>query len=101
MVGLSFSLLAIPDTAEYSVTTQDSAQITRMRHVTLKMDIKGWEVNWATENGIDARGIGYVQGYPEMIENGGERTNLRTYGILQLLKRYPDTYYRFEKSACY
>jgi hypothetical protein len=80
-----------PDTAEYSVTTQDSAQITRMRHVTLKMDIKGW-VAWATENGIDARGIGFALKYPEMIENGGERTNLRTYTeFCNCLKRYPDT----------
>lgn len=79
-----------PDNAEYSVTTQDSAQLTRMRHVTMKLDVKEW-VNWATENNVDGRGIGFALKYPEMIEDGGERTNLRTYTeFCRCLERYPD-----------
>lgn len=79
-----------PDTAEYSVTTQDCAQLTRMRHITMKLDVREW-VNWATENGVDGRGIGFALKYPEMIENGGERTNLRTYTeFCRCLERYPD-----------
>ena len=79
-----------PDTAEYSVTTQDCAQLTRMRHITMKLDVKEW-VNWATENNVDGRGIGFALKYPEMIENGGERTNLRTYTeFCRCLERYPD-----------
>lgn len=79
-----------PDTAEYSVTTQDCAQLTRMRHITMKLDVREW-VNWATENGVDGRGIGFALKYPEMIEDGGERTNLRTYTeFCRCLERYPD-----------
>ena len=79
-----------PDTAEYSVTTQDCAQLTRMRHITMKLDVREW-VNWATEHGVDGRGIGFALKYPEMIEEGGERTNLRTYTeFCRCLERYPD-----------
>lgn len=85
-----------PDTSEYSVTTQDDAQITRMRHVTLKPDAKEW-VNWASNNNVDARGIAWVLRYPEMVENvkvdenGFERTNFRTLTeFFRCLERYPN-----------
>ena len=79
-----------PDNAEYSVTTQDGAQLTRMRHITMKLDVKEW-VQWATNNNVDGRGIGFALKYPEMIEEGGERTNLRTYTeFCRCLERYPD-----------
>lgn len=67
---------ANPDDGEYSVTTMDDAMLTRMLHVTLKLDIKAW-ASWAYKNSVDHRGIDFALIYPELLE--GTRTTPRTF----------------------
>jgi hypothetical protein len=67
---------ANPDDGEYSVTTMDDAMLTRMLHVTLKLDIKSW-ASWAYKNSVDPRGIDFALIYPELLE--GTRTTPRTF----------------------
>lgn len=64
-----------PDSQQYIVTSQDSAMLTRQKHITMEPDVKEWAV-WAQGAGVDPRGISFLLRYPEMIY--GERTNLRT-----------------------
>lgn len=66
---------ANPEGDEYSVTTLDSAMLTRMMHVSLKFDAKEW-AGWALKNGVDPRGVDFVLTYPEIV--AGYRTNPRS-----------------------
>lgn len=66
---------ANPDTGSYSVTPMDDAMLTRMLHVTLNFEAKAWAA-WATEAGVDRRGIDFVLTYPESIT--GKRTTPRS-----------------------
>ena len=65
-----------PDNRYNQVTSMDAAQLTRMKHITLKPDEKEWAL-WATSAGIDPRGINFILRYPEMMV-GKERTNPRS-----------------------
>ena len=78
-----------PDNRFNQVTSMDTAQLTRMKHVTMTPDALEW-AKWATENDIDARVINFILRYPEMMI-GKERTNPRTLTeFARALKRYPD-----------
>jgi hypothetical protein len=72
---------ANPDEGDYSVTSLDDAMLTRMLHLTLKLDIKSW-ATWAYKNAIDQRGIDFALIYPELLE--GARTTPRSF--VQFLK---------------
>lgn len=74
--GWTICFTGNPDNRYNQVTSMDSAQITRMKHITLECDAKEW-ASWASKNGIDERGINFILAYPEMII-GKERTNPRT-----------------------
>lgn len=77
-----------PDNRWNQVTSMDTAQLTRMKHVTMEIDAKEW-AQWATDEGLDSRGINYVLKYPEMMF-GSERTNPRTLSeFFYMLKKYP------------
>lgn len=65
-----------PDNRYNQVTSMDTAQLTRMKHITLEVDAKEWAI-WAESNNIDKRGINFVLRYPEMMI-GKERTNPRS-----------------------
>jgi len=78
-----------PDNRWNQVTSMDVAQLTRMKHITLEPDAKEW-AKWATNEGLDARGINFVLKYPEMMV-GSERTNPRTLTeFFRMLKKYPE-----------
>lgn len=78
-----------PDNRYNQVTSMDTAQLTRMEHITLQADAKDWAV-WATANGIDSRGINFMLRYPEMMI-GKERTNPRSLTqFFYNLSSYPD-----------
>jgi MoxR-like ATPase len=66
---------ANPDGGSYSVTSMDEAMLTRMLHFTMRFDPKVW-AEWATQKGVDARGIAFVLAYPEAVS--GKRTTART-----------------------
>ena len=66
---------ANPEGGDYSVTPMDPAMLTRMLHMTMIFDVKSW-ARWATNAGVDPRGIAFVLTYPEVIT--GERTTPRT-----------------------
>lgn len=66
---------ANPEGGDYSVTPMDDAMLTRMLHVTLTFDAKQWAA-WATQAGIDPRGIAFVLTYPEAVT--GRRTTARS-----------------------
>ncbi len=68
-------LTANPDDGNYSVTPLDDAMISRMLHITLHFDMREW-ASWATQSGIDPRGINFVLAYPDAIT--GRRTTART-----------------------
>ncbi len=74
--GWTIMFTGNPDQQDYLVATQDSAMITRQRHITMIPKIEEW-AEWAIENGVDSRGVDFLLKYPEMIYSG-ERTNLRT-----------------------
>lgn len=77
-----------PDNRLNQVTSMDSAQLTRMKFVTMVPDAKEWSV-WAENNGIDRRLISYVLRYPEMMI-GPNRTNPRSLAEFgRALKRFP------------
>lgn len=66
---------ANPEGGDYSVTPMDDAMLTRMLHFTLTFDAKAW-AKWATQAGVDPRGIAFVLNYPETVT--GKRTTPRT-----------------------
>ena len=77
-----------PDNRFNQVTSMDTAQLSRMKSVTLEPDAVEWSV-WAENNGIDKRLISFVLRYPEMMV-GSERTNPRSLAEFgRALKRFP------------
>lgn len=75
-------LTANPEGGAYSVTEMDDAMLTRMIHVTMKFDVQCW-AEWATEVGIDSRGIDFLLSYPEVVT--GMRTTARS--VTQFLQQ--------------
>lgn len=65
-----------PDNRFNQVTSMDSAQLSRMKFVTLVPDAIEWAA-WAEDNGIDKRLVNFILRYPEMIV-GPLRTNPRS-----------------------
>lgn len=74
--GWTIVLTGNPDNRMNQVTSMDTAQLSRMKFVTLVPDAGEWAI-WAEDNGIDRRLISFVLKYPEMMI-GPERTNPRT-----------------------
>ncbi len=65
-----------PQDCEFMTTALDSAMMQRMRHITLDADAVQWG-EWASDQGLDQRGIDFVLRYPEMMR-GKERTSPRS-----------------------
>ena len=65
-----------PDNRFNQVTSMDSAQLSRMKFVTLMPDAIEWAA-WAEDNGIDKRLVSFILRYPEMMI-GPLRTNPRS-----------------------
>jgi len=87
--GCNIILTGNPDEQDYLVTSIDSAILTRIRSITLKIDAKEWSV-WAQGAGIDSRLISFCLRYPEMMI-GNERTNPRTLSEFgRCVKKIPD-----------
>ena len=61
---------------DYLTTEVDCAILSRIKHISLREDVKQWAV-WAEANKLDARGINFLLQYPEMM-CGKELTNPRT-----------------------
>lgn len=59
---------ANPEGGDYSVTPMDDAMLTRLLHVTLIFDARVW-ARWATDAGVDPRGISFVLTYPEIVND--------------------------------
>ena len=79
---------ANPEQSDYAVTMLDEAMLTRMLHVCMTFDAKAWAA-WASEQGIDERGIAFVLTYPEMAM--GRMTNPRTLtSFFRHTQRIPD-----------
>jgi len=77
-----------PDNRFNQVTSMDSAQLSRMKFISLVPDAVEWSV-WAENNNIDKRLISFVLRYPEMMV-GSERTNPRSLAEFgRALKRFP------------
>jgi len=74
--GSHIVLTGNPDDQDFQVTTLDKAILTRIRHFTMKFDVKEWSV-WAQAQGLDGRGISWTLQHPEMMQ-GKELTNPRT-----------------------
>lgn len=73
--GWQIVATANPEGGSYSVTSMDDAMLTRMLHLTLELDVTEW-AEWARGRGVDRRGIGFVQAYPEVVT--GRRTTPRS-----------------------
>ena len=69
-------LTANPDTGDFSVTPMDEAMLSRLRHVRLQFDLSEW-LMWAEGAGLDARGLEFIQCYPEIFQS--ERINPRSF----------------------
>lgn len=74
--GWTIILTGNPDNRFNQVTSMDSAQLSRMKFVTLMPDAIEWAA-WAEDNGIDKRLISFILRYPEMMI-GPLRTNPRS-----------------------
>lgn len=57
---------ANPEGGDYSVTPMDDAMLTRLLHVTLVFEARIW-AQWATNAGVDPRGVSFVLTYPEVV----------------------------------
>lgn len=80
-----------PDNRYNQVTSMDAAQLTRMKHITLAFNKKEW-ANWATQEGLDNRGINWVL-FPENDVIGKELTNPRTLSeFFRNMKQYPSLF---------
>ena len=79
-----------PDNNINQVTSMDAAQLSRMKHVTLKPDVQEW-AKWAeTQDDVDKRLISFLLKNPEMMI-AGERTNPRSLTEFgRALKRFPN-----------
>ena len=81
-----------PDNRQNQVTAMDTAQLTRMKHITLLPDVNEW-AKWATiQPDIDIRIVQWAVNSPELfIPANAERTNPRSLSEFgRALKRYPD-----------
>ena len=81
-------LTANPEGGDYSVTPMDDAMLTRLLHVTLTFDAKTW-ARWATEAGIDSRGVNFVLTYPEVV-NESRTTPRSLTQLFQHIAPIPD-----------
>ena len=89
-----------PDNRWNQVTSMDTAQLTRMKHITMEIDAKEW-AKWAIENNLDSRGINFILKYPEMMF-GKERTNPRTLAeFFYMLKKYPQSLSQEDRAKVY
>lgn len=61
---------ANPEGGDYSVTPLDDAMLTRLLHASLVFEPKAWAA-WATDAGVDPRGIAFVLTYPEVLAQTG------------------------------
>ncbi len=73
--GWQIVCTANPEGGDYTITSMDDAMRTRMLNVELSFDAKAW-AEWATEAGVDPRGVAFVLTYPEVAV--GPRTTPRT-----------------------
>lgn len=81
-----------PDNRQNQVTAMDTAQLTRMKHITLLPDVDEWS-KWASiQPDIDNRIVQWAVNNPELfIPVNAERTNPRSLSEFgRALKRYPD-----------
>lgn len=74
--GSMIVLTSNPDNGEYSVSSLDIAQKTRVINVNYKFDIEAWS-RWAEKNEIDGRCINFLLLHPELMEKNKE-INART-----------------------
>jgi hypothetical protein len=74
--GWEIVLTANPDTAEYAVTSMDSAMLSRLLHFNMVWDPKAWAL-WAAAAGIDRRCIDFVLLNPDLCSSSG-RTSPRS-----------------------
>lgn len=79
---------ANPEGGAYSVTPMDDAMLTRMLNVNVEFELKAWAA-WATEAGIDPRGISFVLRYPEVI-NTSKTTPRSLTHLFEQIKDIPD-----------
>lgn len=87
--GWTIVMTGNPDNRHYSVTSQDEAMLTRLKHITFEADIMEW-MGWATDNDLDERGISFLMKYQEMMF-GPMLTNPRTLSeFFRMLKKYPE-----------
>lgn len=81
-------LTANPDDGDYSVTPLDDAMQNRMLHLHMQFDAEAW-AEWATAQGLDARGIRFVLAFPGLAT--GRRTTPRSLvQFFQLVAAVPD-----------
>lgn len=73
--GWQIVATANPGGGDYSVTPLDDAMLTRFLHLTLVFDARAWAA-WATQAGVDPRGVSFVLCYPELVNH--RRTTPRT-----------------------
>ena len=86
--GWSIVFTGNPDNRFNQVTSMDTAQLSRMKFISLLPDAVEWSV-WAENNGIDSRLISWVLKFPEQMV-GTERTNPRSLAEFgHALKRFP------------
>ncbi|MBQ9338670.1 MAG: hypothetical protein IJS14_15385 [Lentisphaeria bacterium] len=81
-----------PDNRQNQVTSLDTAQLTRMKHITLLPDVGEW-AKWAcVQKDIDIRIVQWALNNPELfIPLNGERTNPRSLSEFgRALRRFPD-----------
>jgi hypothetical protein len=73
--GSFIVLTSNPDNGNYSVSTMDAAQKTRVINVNYKFDVNVW-ARYAEKTGIDGRCVNFLLLHPELME--GEGINART-----------------------
>lgn len=73
--GSFIVLTSNPDNGNYSVSTMDVAQKTRVINVNYKFDVNVW-ARYAEKTGIDGRCVNFLLLHPELME--GEGINART-----------------------
>lgn len=89
-----------PDNRMNQVTTMDSAQLSRMKHITLLPDVREWGIWAEAQPDLDKRLIAFVLQNPEMLI-AGERTNPRSLSEFgRALKRFPDLADRDQLNRC-
>lgn len=87
--GSTIVLTGNPDGGDHLVSTLDSAQLTRMKHITMEPDVKRWAY-WAETHGVDSRGMNFLLCYEEFLATG-DMTNPRSWvEAFKILKKYPD-----------